>query len=109
MHDLTTLIAERDEARKDMDTFTKLNRNKTWQVAIKKADKVLNIYCGIKFDRKDFKQHPDSKIVDSACGKKVTLYVRGSKIYDGTIAYLKRWWFAVKKYRTFVNKIERLQ
>lgn len=102
----TDLKKERDEARKKLDKFAKLNRVKTWQLAINKADKVINAYCRINFDKKDFDQHPCARIVDSACGKKVTLYVNGSKIYNGTISYIERWWNARNIYRDLCYKIE---
>jgi hypothetical protein len=102
----TELKNQCDEARKKMDKFTKLNRKKTWQMALDKADKVLNAYCRIKFDKKEFTQHPLGRVDESECGKKVTLYVNRTKIYDGTVSYIERWWAARNLYRDLCYSIE---
>jgi len=103
------VLAELRVAKLALNKFAKFDPNKSYKICIRHAQKVLNVYCRIKFEGCTYDHHPCAYISETACGKKVSLFSNGSQFYSGTISYLERWWVAYKKFTYLSNRVAKFK
>lgn len=87
------LITERALLLTQKAKMAKFNPNKNDRMYIRGGPQLLRAYCRFRFYDVPLPLNINRKLslCESYCGKKITLFINGSIVYDGTIKYLERW------------------
>jgi hypothetical protein len=100
---------ELKEAKIKLAKFAKLDPFKNIGMYYRGAEAVLVTFCLTNFEitKSPEYQKPNEVRIDlSECGKKVTITMRGQKLYQGTITYLGKWWKARKELKTLEHSLK---
>ncbi len=97
------LTAEYNLLKTKLDKFNKFNKQKCDKMYIRHALRMIEFYCKVHIDDlKGVTQPKGFCFIECHKGKAVTIFCRGSIVYTGSIAYIKRWW-GIKSQTNLIN------